>query len=94
MKEYPVTQYLRPNGQKRRMYASISDDAFNVATKIRALISAEVLTAGQIIIYARRETEPEESEISMFADNGPGKNDPNKVLERLIQKLEVNHEST
>lgn len=94
MKEYPITQYLRPNGQKRTMYANISDDAFNIATKIGALISAEVLTTGQVVIYARRKTEPEGSEISMLADNGPGENDPNKVLERLIRKLEVNREPT
>lgn len=49
-------------------------------------ISAEVLRTGEIAIYIRKKGEPAEAEHLAIANNGPGPNNPQKVLKQLIKK--------
>jgi len=88
--EVEVTQYLRPNGRKRKMYVTVGVD---IAEKAKGLIlSAEQLTTGLIAIYARRKGESEEKEKMRLAENGPGNNSPTNKLIELINSFKENKE--
>ena len=89
--EIEVIQYLRPNGRKRPMAACVGKDYVKKAEDM--ILSAEVLTTGEIAIYGRLKTQKEEQERLELAINGPGKNSPENTLKRIIDKvLENNHE--
>lgn len=80
-----VTQYLRPNGAKRIVYAPLGEQ---YAKKAKNMVcSAEQLRSGQIAVYVRWDyQEPEEERIE-FAENGPGSREPNTVLKKMIDRL-------
>jgi hypothetical protein len=80
-----VTQYLRPNGEKRIMYAPIGKEYVKKSQNM--ICSAEELRIGQIVIYVRWADQPEEEELLEFATNGPGDNSPNEMLKKMIDKL-------
>lgn len=87
MVTYPVkiTQYLRPNGKKRIVIADIDKEH---ADKAKGLIlSCELLPINKLLIYGRKKGQTEEEEITEMANNGPGENDPNTALCRLIDRL-------
>jgi len=82
--EVEIIQFLRPDGRRRRMTATVGEE---LAAKAGGLIiSAEELGTGEVAIYVRRKDEPEETEHLELAENGPGKNSPNEVLKRMIDK--------
>jgi len=82
--EVEVTQYLRPDGKKQRVFAQVGED---LAAKCGDLIlSAEVLSTGLIAIYARFKDEGTEAEIMDLAENGPGDKSPAAVLTKLITR--------
>ena len=81
----PIIQYLRPNGQKRIMFAPVGKEYVKKAEGLE--LSAEWLPTGKIVLYGKRKDEPEEKEITELADNGPGENEPVIVLRRLIDRL-------
>jgi len=84
--EIEVTQYLRPNGQKRKMYAKVGED---IAKKAEGLVlSAEMIPTGLIAIYARRRGDSEEK--MRLAENGPGENSPTNRLIELINSFKEN----
>jgi hypothetical protein len=79
-----IIQFLRPNGQRRRMLTYVGEE---LAAKAKDLIiSAEELGTGQVAIYVRRKGESEEEERLELAENGPGKNSPTEVLKRMIKQ--------
>lgn len=82
--EVEIIQYLRPDGKRRRMTCPVKNDILAKATGM--IIEAEELPGGRIAIWVRGNKESEEEQILDLADNGPGKNDPVKVLERLIER--------
>jgi len=83
--EVEIIQFLRPNGKRRRMAASVGKEYVEKAKDM--IISAEELTTGEIAIYVRFKDEPKEEKESMeLAENGPGDNDPTKVVQRMIDK--------
>lgn len=82
--EVEVIQFLRPDGERRRMAAPVGEEYVLMAKDL--ILSAEELTTGEIAIYARKIGEPEEAEISEIAVNGPGDNSPSECLKRLIGK--------
>ena len=82
--EIEVIQFLRPGGARRRMASPVGKKYVEKAKDM--IISAEELTTGEIAIYVRLKDESEEKEIMELAENGPGDNEPTKVLQRLIDK--------
>lgn len=86
--EVEVTQYLRPDGKTRKMYAPVGDKIAKMAEDKDLIISTEILTTGLIALYVRRKNKPEEDERLELAnnfDNGSGK-DPNSVLIKMIKE--------
>ena len=84
--EVRIRQYLRPNGNMRIVIATIDKEHAEKAKKLR--ISCECLPTNEIVIYGRRITETKEEEITEIATNGPGPNEPNIALCRLIDRLQ------
>jgi hypothetical protein len=82
--EVEVTQYLRPNGRKKLVFADVGEECAKKAEGMR--ISSEVLTTGEVAIYVRFANEIEESESVGLAVNGPGENSPANVLKRMIDE--------
>ena len=83
--ELPIVQYLRPNGQKRIMFAPVGKEYVKKAKGLE--LSAEWLPTEKIALYGKRKGELDENEIIELADNGPGENDPVTALKRLIDRL-------
>jgi len=84
--EVEIIQFLRPDGKRRRMIATVG---IEIAKKAKNLIiSAEELITSEIAIYVRKIGEPEVNETMEIAVNGPGNKSPNEVLKRLIKKEE------
>ena len=83
--EVRIRQYLRPTGNIRTVIATIDKDRAEKAKNLR--ISCECLPTDEIVIYGRHKTETEEEEKTEIATNGPGENEPNIALCRLIDRL-------
>ena len=83
--EVRIRQYLRPNGNMRTVIATIDKERAEKAKSLR--ISCECLPTGEIAIYGRHGTETKEEELTEIATNGPGPNEPNIALRRLIDRL-------
>ena len=82
--EVEITQFLRPDGRRRRMLAEVGEE---LAAKAKNLIiSTEELGTGKVAIYVRRKGSAEHLE---FAENGPGGNSPTEVLKRMIEHYGV-----
>ena len=81
-----LTQYLRPNGQTRRVHTYLTKELADKAKNIK--LSCEALPGETMVIYGRRYNEPEEAELTEMAENGPGNNTPDMALERLIKRFE------
>lgn len=86
MKTIRITQYLRPSGKPALVYAEVPDELFELAGTLD--ISAELITPMQVMIYAHRIGESEEDERTEMAENGPGDNNPQQALIRLIKRFE------
>ena len=80
-----ITQYLRPNGRKARIFADIPDELKGKADLLE--ISAEAVPGNMVMIYAHVKGQSEEDELTELADNGPGDNDPQAALIRLIKRF-------
>ena len=83
--EVRIRQYLRPNGNMRTIIATIDKERAEKAKNLR--ISCECLPTDEIVIYGKHNTDAEEEEITEIATNGPGENEPNIALCRLIDRL-------
>lgn len=91
--ELPVTQYLRPNGIPRQVYAPVGKAYVEKAQDMIA--SAEQLTTGEIVIYLRHCSQALEEEMLEICPNDAGPNNPTITLQRMIDKLwEKLHDST
>lgn len=82
--EVEVTQYLRSAGTPRKMYAPVGVEY--VRRAVGMVFSSEVLTTGEVAIYARWADEVEEKESLELAVNGPGPKSPSETLKRLIDR--------
>lgn len=82
--EVAVTQYLRPDGRKKTVFAPVGEEHAKRAEGMA--ISSEVLTTGEVAIYVRFADEKEESESIGLATNGPGEKSPTNVLRRMIDE--------
>lgn len=83
--EVIVTQYMRPNGEKRIMYAPLG---VNYRIKAEHMVcSAEQLGTGEVAIYIRWDYQTKEEELIELAENGPGSQSPNETLKRMIDRL-------
>lgn len=82
--EVEIIQYLRPDGKRRRMTCPVRNDILAKVTGM--ILEAEEIPGGKVAIWVRGKDESEENQIMDLADNGPGPNDPVKVLERLIER--------
>lgn len=87
--EWPVTQLLRPHDMQRKTFSPVTEAVFVMAESIDAVITAEVLGTGEVVLYGRRRADPEDSEISEFADNAATEGDtcPREVVEKVIRRL-------
>lgn len=83
--EVEVIQFLYPFGERRRMFAVVGKE---IAKKAKNLIlSCRKLPNGAVALYARRIGEPKDLEEARIAENGPGNNEPAKVLIKLINEF-------
>lgn len=80
-----ITQRLRPNGRKAKIFADIPDELKGKADLLE--ISAEAVPGNMVMIYAHVKGQSAEDELTELADNGPGENSPNKALIRLINRF-------
>ena len=80
-----ITQFLRPNGRKAKIFADIPDELKGKGDLLE--ISAEDVPGNRVMIYAHVKGQSEEDELTELADNGPGDNSPNAALERLIKRF-------
>ena len=80
-----ITQCLRPNGRKAKIFADIPDELKGKADLLE--ISAEAVPGNMVMIYAHVKGQSAEDELTELADNGPGENSPNKALIRLINRF-------
>ena len=87
--EVELTQYVRPNGLKRRMFAPVSKGHAGKAKEAKLILSCEDLGTGKIALYGRRPDQSEEDEKLVLADNRPGPHEPAKMLEGLIDDLVI-----
>ena len=85
MKTIRISQFMRPSGVKRLLYADIPDELEETANGLE--ISAEMITPDKVMIYAHRKGESVEDELTELADNGPGRNSPQEALARLIRRF-------
>lgn len=86
-----LTQYLRPNGRKEQCFINIGKKYVEMAKDMD--LSCEVLTTGEVALYANYKDDPPENENIEIANNGPGWNSPKKKLKRLIyRKYHDRHE--
>ena len=85
MKTVRISQFIRPFGTNRLVYADIPDELEETANGLK--ISAEMITPDKVMISAHRKGESEEDELTELADNGPGRNNPQEALARLIRRF-------
>ena len=83
--ELPITQYLRPNGEKRIMFAPVGREYVEKAGGL--VLSVEWLPTGKVALYGRRENESGDKEVCELADNGQGEREPTVILRKLIDRL-------
>lgn len=79
-----VIQFLRPNGQRRRMLAYLGADYVEKAKDM--ILSAEVLSTGVVAVYARFIDAQEHEEFVELAKNKPGPTTPSAMLQKLIDR--------
>lgn len=78
-----ITQYLRPNGEKRPMTVEVPDTIATLAEGM--VLSCEVLMTGQVAIYCRWAGEDEDAELCLLASNGPhATNQPDMVVAEIV----------
>ena len=77
-----VRQLLRPDGRGRDLVVVVNDEIADKAGDM--VLSAEVLGANEVAIYAWYPDEPEEAEFVRIANNGPGPASPVRLLEEVI----------
>ena len=89
MQEVSITQYLRPSGTPTIVYAPVEDIYYDMVHHRDGgmTLSCEVLTTGDVVLYARYSNEPEEFELSEVAHNGPGGRTPSLMLQKLIARV-------
>lgn len=83
--ELAVTQYIRPNGVKKKVFAPVGEEYVRKAEGMVA--SAEVLSTDVVALYLRWAEEPEEKELLRLARNSPGADSPTETLKRMIDEL-------
>ena len=89
--EVEVIQFLRPNGNRRKMVLKVGLETAKKAENM--ILSVEILRTGQLALYARWQGQPEEKEKLRLADNWKGENSPDVVLIRLIEQLSSEKQS-
>lgn len=65
-----VTEYRLPAGERIQQKLEVSDE--HIAKAEGMAFSVELLRTGQIVAYARYDTDPEESEEMTIFQNKPG----------------------
>ncbi|MBE3138152.1 MAG: hypothetical protein IMZ43_12295 [Thermoplasmata archaeon] len=81
MREIGLIQYMRPDGRKMTVMASVEDQVAGMAEGM--ILSCEVLTTGEVAIYARYPRDEEEDESLELSPNGP---EVQEALQRLIER--------
>jgi hypothetical protein len=82
----PVTQYISPNGRMKTHEVSVSPEAHALWERHSddISLSAEVLRTGDVAVYARFRSRPEEEELIDVVPRGGSARD---ALSSLIVKL-------
>jgi len=86
-----LTQYVHPNGKERIVSIELPDEVCEMAKN--QVLSCECLPNdyGKIVLYSYpigyNPDDNPSCEHSLIANNGPGKNSPTVVLEKLIRKV-------
>jgi hypothetical protein len=78
-----LTQYVRPDGRAREVHCEVPDDISMKASRMD--LSCEVLTTGQVAIYAG--WKDDEDELMLLASNRPGAATPQTVLISAIEQV-------
>ena len=92
MKKVSLTQFVHPNGTQKKVHQEVSDEAYAMAQ--RQVLTCECMPHDytKVILYSYPKGEdPEEPGVEecLFANNGPGENNPAYVLEKLIQLVDA-----
>ena len=83
---------IRPEMCKVYLCESITQKKAKESAKVEAVkkggeeSGAEDLGTGKVALYVRKVGEPTEKDRTLIADNGPGENDPVKVLQRELRE--------
>ncbi len=80
--ETEVIQYLVPDGKRRKMATLVGRDYVEKAENL--IISVEILSPDEVVLYARRINEPKEKDKIMIATNDQGENNTIIMLKKLI----------
>jgi hypothetical protein len=80
-----VTEFVRPNGDKRRIEIEVDDDILDIVARNRMSLSVERIF-DNVALYGRREDQPEDDEECIVVPNGPGLKESLIVL---IKKLAI-----
>lgn len=91
--EVALTQYKRPNGRQTTVHAKVGEE---YVVKAEGMVfTCEVLTTGEVAIYARFDGEPESREDMELAKNvldNDDKEGPTDKLKALIDRVHARRE--
>lgn len=89
MGKVSLTQFIHPHGKKETASIEVPDDVCEMAKK--QVLTCEMMPHDytKVVFYsypvgADPDETPEVEEV-LIAENGPGENDPQKTLEKLIR---------
>lgn len=83
-----IIQYIQLDGQTKTIQAPVTPEHKTWVDEHQPVLSAEIIPAtNQVVLYGRLKEWREESEITLLANNSPGKHSPSKVLYKLINML-------
>jgi len=81
-----LTQFLRPDGARTDVSVELPDDICKLAEK--QVLSCEALNEDVVAFYSYPvDRDPEETEITSLAINGPGPDSPVETLIKLIKEV-------
>ena len=80
-----LTVYRPPNGRGSRESCIVGKEHREKAEGM--VLSAEILSSGEIALYGRYQEEKEEEELLEIAKNGPGEKSPANMLRKVIDNV-------
>lgn len=86
--EVEVTQFLMPNGKRKKVYADVGKDYAEKANKRNMILSIEVTFGGLVTVYGRLPDMDEEDELCEISMEGRQSTGPINLLKKIIDELD------